>query len=290
MKYLLRVMSILLICCFSVMGTIAQDDAEPNVIVLNCTEGEGCVRTESEINQSEAEVLFGESAPNTETPTVVCADGLGCQWSRISDREVDLLFDGDGVDDLVFDEDEGLEVIIEDEDTMDSEGEEDDLIFTEDEVEEYRNVLCDGDADCDFTLLSPEEIDAIFPEFEGVAYLITPREGTWQGVSYPPVLSGCPAQVAESLAGYTISDTGTFSVTEPFDISSLMFIPDATVTNPVPNIYSIVYSPDPTVVVRYIYRIVSPEYIQINLLFAINVPGVMSCSVTVDFEMTYLGE
>ena len=292
MKYFMRPFVVLMVIFSSMMIVTAQDE-DSNVTVLNCTNGEGCIQTESSLTQEEAEIVLGEVAPEgDDAPFVVCSDGLGCVWSRVTAEEVDLVFGGDGVDDLVFDEDEGLEIITEDDLEFDEdEGtvieDEDELIFTEEEVLEFQEALCNDNPECSWIDLSPEEIDTLFPEFEGVAYLIVPRAGTWQGVSHPPVLAGCPATVNEMLAGYTVSDSGTIDMGDSFDISVLMDIPGSTVSNPVPNIYSIVYSPDPSVVVGFVYHIVSDEYIQANMLFRINVPGVMVCSATVDFEFEY---
>ena len=208
-RHLMRnIIRLIIILCLSMVGVLvsAQDDTtEPGATVLNCTNGEGCVRTESSLTVEEATIVLGENPPEgMESPYVVCADGMGCMWSHIAEDEADLVFGGDGIDDMVFDEDEGLEIItVEDMEFTEDEGTEVDteegLIFTEEEIAEFEDMLCNGAANCNWTDFSPEEIDALFPEFEGVAYLIVPREGEWQGTSHPPVLIGCPAGTTDAL-------------------------------------------------------------------------------------------
>lgn len=287
MRHITKLSLLLVFVLATSIMVSAQDEEAPKVNVLNCEDGAGCTRTESNLTQQEAEVLLGEAPEGADAPFIVCADGMGCIWSQLPAEDADLLFGGDGVDDLVFDEDEGLEVLPSDE-KEESEAE-DDLIFTEEEVAEFTEALCNGAEDCSWAELTPNEINSLFPQFEGVAYQIVPKAGTWQGASFPPVLNGCPAGVADALAGYTVTEMATLDMGDEFDINSLMVIDGATVTNPSPNVYSIFYSPDASVVVRFVYLIQSEEHIRANMLFIIDVPGAFTCSATVDFAFDYIG-
>lgn len=78
----------------------AQAAFAENVVVATCGEG-GCECLLSELPVEEAEMLFGEDAPEGVEPLIVDADGI-YQWSHVTASDLDLVYGGNGTCELAF--------------------------------------------------------------------------------------------------------------------------------------------------------------------------------------------